>query len=79
MKGKHSSWVMSNSLGVINAWQPYTLKTMIRALEGEDRLKITGLTSAGRACVKMDVLGAARRIERKMAGCGWSVRDICER
>lgn len=39
--------------------------------EEEDRREKTGLMSAGRACVKRDVLGeAARRTERKRAGWG---------
>lgn len=40
-------------------------------------LERMGPASAGRACMKSEVLKAAKRSERKIAGCGNDVRGVC--
>lgn len=53
------------------------MKLTIKVVDTSVRLERIGPASAGRACMKREVLWGARKIERKIAGCGNDVRGVC--
>lgn len=53
------------------------MKLPVKAVNKSVRVERMWSASAGRACMKREVLGAARRIERKNAGD--DVRGFCSR
>lgn len=55
------------------------LQLTIKAWDKSVRLERMRPALAGRACMKKELLGAARRIAKKIAGCGDDVRDVCAR